>query len=140
MSGAGSDGQPQMHMGAPSQVQLPQMQPPMQPQMRPQPIIRHAMSVHMPQAPNIVRMQRPQIVKTGQMAVDQPVTPFVGGQARVRIRAFYPVRNTKVKCAFQTIALNFCLLIVAGISIKSALGACFTSLPLTSLFFLVSHL
>ncbi|KAL5966433.1 hypothetical protein TSMEX_005808 [Taenia solium] len=83
MSGAGSDGQQQMHMGAPSQVQLPQMQPPMQPQMRPQPVIRHAMSVHMPQAPNIVRMQRPQIVKTGQMAVDQPVTPFVGAQARM---------------------------------------------------------
>ncbi|VDM34393.1 unnamed protein product [Hydatigera taeniaeformis] len=83
MSGSGPDGQPQMHMGAPSQVQLPQMQPPMQPQMRPQPVIRHAMSVHMPQAPGIVRMQRPQIVKTGQMAVDQPVAPFVGGQARM---------------------------------------------------------
>ncbi|KAL5109309.1 hypothetical protein TcWFU_008187 [Taenia crassiceps] len=101
MSGAGSDGQPQMHMGAPSQVQLPQMQPPMQPQMRPQPVIRHAMSVHMSQAPNIVRMQRPQIVKTGQMPVDQPVTSFVGGQARVRIRAFYPVKDTKMPAGGQ---------------------------------------
>ncbi|EUB63393.1 Ras guanine nucleotide exchange factor [Echinococcus granulosus] len=83
MSSNGPDGQPQIHLGAPSQVQLSQMQPPMQSQMRPQPVIHHTMSVHMPQAPNIVCMQRPQIAKTGQLAVDKPVTPFVGGQTRM---------------------------------------------------------
>ncbi|KAM7536165.1 hypothetical protein Aperf_G00000097654 [Anoplocephala perfoliata] len=82
MSG-GSDGQQQIHMGTPSQMQHQQMQPPMHAQMRPQSVIRQAMPMHMQQGQNIVRMQRPQIVKPGQMVVDQSTASFVPGQARM---------------------------------------------------------
>ena len=85
MSGPGSDGQQQMQMGTSSQIQHAQMQPPMQPQMRPQSIIRHPLPLHMPSGSNIVRMQRPQIIRSGQMTADQTIASFIGNQARVRI-------------------------------------------------------
>lgn len=95
MSGGGSDGQQQMHMGAPSQMQHQQMQPPMHAQMRPQSVIRQAVPVHVQQGQNIVRMQRPQVVKPGQIGVDQSTASFVPGQARVRSKIIL-INNVKV--------------------------------------------
>lgn len=89
MSGSGSDGQQQqqMHLGAPQQMQHPQMQPQMHPQMRPQAVIRQTMPVHMQQGQNIVRMQRPQVVNSGQkdnvVSAASPVFGLANGGPRV---------------------------------------------------------
>ncbi|VDD79822.1 unnamed protein product [Mesocestoides corti] len=89
MATPGSEGQPQIQIGTPSQIQQSQMQPQMQPQIIGQPLIRHAMPVQMAQASNVVRMQpagirqRPQMAKPGQMTADQPIPTYVGGQNRM---------------------------------------------------------
>ncbi|VDL17932.1 unnamed protein product [Hymenolepis diminuta] len=89
MSGSGSDGQQQqqIHLGAPQQMQHPQMQPQMHTQMRPQAVIRQTTPVHMQQGQNIVRMQRPQVVNSGQkdnvVSAASPVFGLANGGPRV---------------------------------------------------------
>ena len=72
------DNQGQIHAATSLQSQLPQMQLHMHGQVRPQPL-----PVHMSQGPNMARIQRPQIMRGGQMPMEQPPGSFVGGQPRV---------------------------------------------------------
>lgn len=99
MAAPGPDGNPQMHMGGPSQMQHPQIQQQIQAQMMGQPHIIRQVPVQMTQGGGIVRMQpaglrqRPQMAKPHVMQGDQqPGAAYIGGMHRVSSFCVFLIR------------------------------------------------